>query len=179
MIVVAVVGLARSGKDTVAGILAKKHGFEHFDFYENVISPLMKAQGKKPNKKAAAKFGNEMRAKFGMAVFAERLLLSLKGKEKVVVTGARSLEELRTLEKEAQRFYIVKVEAPEAMRFQRRSDLDPKKEEDFFDRDKDDLENKGLTEVLRTAQFTIENAGTLKELEEKAKALAEKVEAGL
>ncbi|MFH1234380.1 MAG: hypothetical protein V1493_02100 [Candidatus Diapherotrites archaeon] len=178
MIVVAVVGLARSGKDTVAGILAKQYGFEHFDFFENVISPLMKATGKRPSKKGAAQFGNEMRAKFGMAVFAERLLLSLKGKEKVVVTGARSLEELRALEKESQRFYIVKVEAPEAMRFQRRSNLDPKKEKDFFERDRDDLEHKGLNEVLRTAQFTIENAGTLTDLEEKAKALAERVAQG-
>ena len=179
MIVVAVVGLARSGKDTVAEILAKQHGFEHFDFYENVIAPLMKAQGKKPNKKAAAKFGNEMRAKFGMQIFSERMVELIKGRLKVVVTGARSLAEIQIIEKAATKFFVVKVEAPDAMRFGRRSNLDPKKENAFFERDRDDLENKGFKEVLRLPGFTVENAGSLKELEEKAKALAEKVEAGL
>lgn len=175
MIVVAIVGLARSGKDTIAKIFEKQHGFEHFDFYENVIAPIMKAQGKKPSKKTAASFGNEMRSKFGMQVFADKMVEQIKGKPKVVVTGARSLAEIQTLEKAASQFFIVKVEAPSEMRFQRRSDLDPKEEKEFFERDENDLENKGFREVLRLPGFTIENTGTIAELEEKVKAIAEKI----
>jgi len=175
MLVVAVVGLARSGKDTVAGILAEKYGFEHFDFYRDVIVPLMKEQGLKPTKANAASFGDQMRARFGMGVFGEKMAQKLKGKERVVVTGARSLAELRSLEEVAQSFYIVRVEAPENQRFGRRSGLEPAGKEAFFSRDSDDLRRKGLGEVLRAADFFVENTGSIAELEKKLEGLMERI----
>ncbi len=175
MKLIAVVGLARSGKDTVADMLVKKYGFEHLDFFSNVIRPLMEAQGKKALKENAARFGNEMRAKFGMGVFGEKMTQKIQGKEKVVVTGARSLEELKELEKVAEHFFILKVSAPEEMRFARRSGLDPAEEKAFFGRDKNDLEHKGLEQVLKSADFSIENHGSLMELEKAVESVMERI----
>ncbi len=175
MLLIAVVGLARSGKDTVAGILAEKYGFEHLDFYRDVIVPLMKEQGLKPTKANAASFGDQMRARFGMGVFGEKMAQKLKGKERVVVTGARSLDELKSLEKIAQTFYIVRVEAPEEQRFSRRSEREPVEREVFFSRDSGDLRKKGLGEVLRAADFFVENTGSIAELEKKLESLMERI----
>lgn len=176
MLIVAVVGLARSGKDTVAELISERHGFMNFDFYRDVIVPLMEKQGISPSKENAATFGNQMRAKFGMGVFGEKMAEIVGGKEKVVVTGARSLEELRHLEKIAEKFYIVKVDAPEKMRFERRSELDPLQEKAFFERDRNDLEKKGFQGVLKAADFSIDNSGSLEELEERVERVMERIE---
>ncbi len=170
MLVVAVVGLARSGKDTVAGFF-EKEGFVHFDFFRNVMIPLMEEQGIPATKENAYSFGNQMRAKFGMGVFGEKMAQLLKGHERVVVTGARSLEELKPLEQMASRFFIVRVEALDSKRFERRTELDPVDSKDFFTRDKDDIERKGLSNVLKAADFVIENNSTLLDLESRVKAL--------
>ena len=175
MLIVAVVGLARSGKDTVAEILARKHGFSHFDFFRDVIVPLMEEQGIEPDKANAVKFGNQMRGKFGMGVFGEKMAGLVYGKGMAVVTGARSLEELGHLEKIAEKFYIVRVEARQEQRFERRSELDPKQEKDFFGRDADDLGKKGLAAVLKAADFSVGNSGSKVELEEKLGRVMERI----
>ncbi len=175
MQIIAIVGLARSGKDTIAGIMKNRHGFWHYDFYRDVIVPLMEEQGISPSKENAVKLGNEMRAKFGMGVFGEKMVQLLKGKEKAAVTGARSMEELRRLEEAAERFYILKVSAPEKQRFSRKSALDPPSERGFFERDKNDLANKGLEEVLKAADYSIKNSGPIKELEKSVSLLMERL----
>ena len=175
MLVVAVVGLARSGKDTVALEMKDKYGFWHYDFYRDVIVPLMDGQGIKPTKANAVKLGNQLRARFGMGVFGEKMAQLVKGREKAVVTGARSLEELKHLEMIAEHFYIVKVEAPEGQRFSRRSELDPNEEKAFFGRDEDDLAKKGLEQVLRAADFLVDNSGSLAGLESRLEKLMERI----
>ena len=175
MLVVAVVGLARSGKDTVAGVLVRDYNFEHFDFFRDVIIPILKDQELKPTKANAVRVGNEMRAKFGMGVFGEKMVQKVSGLEKVVVTGARSLEELKHLEEHTSNFHIVLVEAPKKNRFSRRSEIDPPGEKAFFGRDSNDLEKKGLAQVIRVADYKIENSGSLKELAEQVRSLTEKI----
>lgn len=176
MLIIAVVGLARSGKDTVARKISESHGFKHFDFYANVIRPLMKKQGIKPSKENAARFGNKMRARFGMGVFGEKMAELVKGKDRVVVTGVRSLEELKPLEELASELVIVRVNAPKKQRFARKSNLDPSDREEFFKRDKNDLFKKGLSRALKAADYSINNNGSLKELEKKVKEFMEKIE---
>ncbi|MEM4598653.1 MAG: hypothetical protein QW400_03095 [Candidatus Diapherotrites archaeon] len=165
MLIIAVVGLARSGKDTFASYLERKYGFKRFDFYSDVIVPLMKEQKIKPTKANAGKFGNSMRQKFGMGVFGAKMAQIIRGNEKVVVTGARSLEELAELEKVSEKFYIVRVEAARELRFSRRSELDPKNENEFFARDNDDLMNKGLDRVLKASELVVKNNSTISDFE--------------
>jgi len=175
MLVVAVVGLARSGKDTVAGVLERDYGFEHFDFFRDVIVPILENLEVKPTKENAVRVGNEMRAKFGMGVFGEKMVQKISGFERVVVTGARSLEELKHLEECTSNFHIVLVEAPKENRFSRRSEIDPLEEEAFFGRDSNDLEKKGLNWVIKAADYKIENSGSLKELSKQVRSLTEKI----
>ncbi|MCD6247050.1 MAG: hypothetical protein J7J87_01275 [Candidatus Diapherotrites archaeon] len=175
MLVIVVVGLARSGKDTVAKYLVEKHGFKQLDFFRDVIVPLMKSHGLEITKANAASFGNEMRAKYGMGVFGKKIAELMKGYEKVVVTGARSPEELTPIEALAERFHILRVEAPKELRFSRRTELDPQSREEFFARDKNDIENKGLGKVLELADLVIVNNSTLDELYKAIDELMEKL----
>lgn len=163
MLAIVVVGLARSGKDTFANYVAEKYSFKKFDFFRDVVVPLMNEQKLKVTKANASKFGNEMRKKFGMGVFGEKMAQLIKNHEKVVITGARSLEELVPIERQASKFYIVRIDASKEKRFSRRSELDPATEEEFFARDNDDIINKGLDKVLKAANFVIANNSTLDE----------------
>lgn len=175
MLAIVVVGLARSGKDTVAKYLVERYGFKHLDFFRDVIMPMMKSHGLKITKANATSFGNEMRARYGMGVFGEKIAELMKGYEKVVVTGARSPEELVPIKAAAERFHVLRVEAPKEVRFARRTELDPNSEEEFFSRDKNDIENKGLGKVLGLADFVIVNNSTLDELYKAIDELMERI----
>ncbi len=164
MLALVVVGLARSGKDTVAKYLAEKHGFKHLDFFKDVIIPLLKERGLEVNKTNASTLGNEMRAKHGMGVFGEKIAELMSNADRFVITGARSPEELVPIKKKAKRCYVLRIEAPKETRFARRTELDPQTQEEFFARDENDIKNKGLGKLLESADFTIVNNSTLDEL---------------
>jgi len=163
MLVIVVVGLARSGKDTFANYVEAKYSFKKFDFFRDVLVPLMNEQKLKVTKANAAKFGNEMRKRFGMGVFGEKMAQLIRNYDKVVITGVRSLEELVPIEKQASKFYIVRIDASNENRFSRRTELDPQTQEDFFARDKDDILHKGFDKVLKAATISIANNSTLDE----------------
>ncbi|MCD6478641.1 MAG: hypothetical protein J7L44_02015 [Candidatus Diapherotrites archaeon] len=175
MLAIVVVGLARSGKDTFANYLVEKYSFKKFDFFNDVIVPLMKKQGLEITKANASTFGNEMRAKFGMGVFGEKMAELIKNHDKVVITGARSMEELTPIERQASRFYIVRIEAPKETRFARRTELDADTQQEFFARDENDIKNKGLGEVLKAANIVIVNNSTLAEFYKAIDELMEKI----
>lgn len=165
MQVIGITGLIRAGKDTVADYLVEKHGFKKFGM-SDVLANELKKRGKQITKRNLADIGDELRAKHGQAVVSELLAQTIQQQnpEKVVIVGFRSLEELNPVRKFASSFQLVVVTAPEETRFERRSEKDPNNREDFFERDKIDLENKGLQKVIDAADIIIDNTGTLEEL---------------
>ncbi len=164
-IILGVTGNLGSGKDTVADYLVEKHGC-----HKIVLSDLMRKELRKrglgETKQNMALLGDELRQKFGQGIIGERAAKKIMENnwEKVVVAGFRSLEETKPIKALADSFILGEVRTPKNTRFSRREEADPQKETEFFARDKRDLENKGLKEVIEAADFHLDNSGSLEEL---------------
>ncbi|MBU0662668.1 MAG: AAA family ATPase [Candidatus Diapherotrites archaeon] len=158
-----VVGLARSGKDTAAEMLAEMLGCAKYNL-SDVLADELKAQGKSVDKEALARLGDEMRAKHGMAIVAERLMERIPKNKDAVISGARSEGEVEHIKRERNGAVVLEVYAEEDARFARRSGRDPEERERFFARDKADIEKKGLKKVLEGADFRVVNNSSMDEL---------------
>ncbi len=158
------IGLARSGKDTFAKYLVANYGFEHFDFYRDVVVPEMRKRGFKPSKENASIFGDEMRKKFGNGVFGRIMAELIKSSQSknIVITGARSVEEIDEIKK-VEKPVLVCISAPLKERYKRAVSEKNISYEEFLKRDERDLKNKGLAKLLKLCEFKIENNSTLEE----------------
>ncbi len=167
-IVIGLTGLARSGKDTVADYLAEKYGYKVF-----VMSDILREELEKRKKESGASkmtlsvFGDELRREYGEDIVARLVWERAKHYDRVVVCGIRSPAEARFLALEADRFVLVRVDAPLETRWKRDPVLRHKPIEVFLERDELDESNKGLGEVLEMADLVLDNSGTRKQLYER------------
>ena len=171
MIIIALTGLARSGKDTAANVLEKKFGFKKLVF-SDFLRAEVERRGLEISKENMSKVGDELRKAEGMDCVAKRLWLEAKKFEKVVAVGMRSVEEAEFLKGRAGSFYLIALKADPSMRFERKSEADPQAEKDFFARDERDVANKGLGKIIGLADIVIENNSTLDALEKKVESAA-------
>ena len=118
-----VIGLARSGKDTVADYLERKHGYKKLVF-SDLISEELQRQGLEVNKTNMSNIANDMRTQHGMDVLAKRMVEKMKKmrEEKFVLVGPRSPEELSYVKKNCSKCIALKVETEREERFERKSE---------------------------------------------------------
>ncbi|MBU3897160.1 MAG: AAA family ATPase [Nanoarchaeota archaeon] len=174
MLIFGLTGLASSGKGEASNYLKSK-GFEKF-----VFSDILKIEAQKrgiltgnyeEQKNILSKLGDELRKETGkMEVLAIMLVGEIKKRnlDKVIVDGFRALEEAETFRNNFSNFKLIFVDTPEKIRFERRKLEDPTiKFEEFLERDKRDIEKKGLGKVIKTCNITIENTGSKEELYKK------------
>lgn len=120
--VVAIVGMIGAGKTTAVERFVK-HGFHHI-YFGQVVFDEMKRRGLAPGEAGERSVREELRAKFGMAVMAERSLPAIRaalaaGKD-VVIGSLYSWEEFVLLrEKLPEPIILVAVAASRAERYQR------------------------------------------------------------
>ncbi len=173
--IIGLTGLARSGKDTVANYLEKKYGFKHLDFARDALFAEAEKRGIEKDKISLSILGDELRQEQGRAVLAKIINSKIKENEDYVITGFRSPEEVDMIRNEHLNFVLIEINASPATRFKRRNEKDPDNEELFNARDKRDIHNKGLGDVLKMADYKMQNQGTLEELYELIDALMEKI----
>lgn len=164
--IIGLTGPARSGKDTVADYLVNRYGFKHFDFYRDVFLEELKARGFEPTKRNASELGDKLRQERGMGVMAE-LLFPKMGTGNIVITGIRSPAEVEFFRTKGKDFYLILMQAPPEKRYDRRDSTEQGTFREFLTRDERDFKNKGMEQVFRMADQTIENGGTIGELHEK------------
>ena len=130
---IVVIGLARSGKDTVAEYLQQKYGYTKLVF-SDLIAEELKKRGMQVNKKNMSEIANVLREEQGMDILAKLIVEKMKeaGKEKFVLVGPRSPQELEYVKKKYEKCIAIKVESERSKRFERRSKKDPNKAEEFF-----------------------------------------------
>lgn len=163
---IALTGLARSGKDTAARHISLKYGFKWFDFSRDVLLEELKKRNMAQTKENMSAIGDELRKKYGPDIVAQRLIEKIKaGKAKnVVVSGVRSPEEAECLRKNAEKFVLIRITAEDTARIRRSGNSD------IASRDENDIKKKGFLKVLEMADIAIENNGTLWEFYSKINA---------
>lgn len=176
--IIGLTGLAGCGKEEVADYLKKKYGFRVFNFSQDVLLSIAKERGIEPTKMNLSILGDELRKEKGMGALAHLLMEKIKKEkdsDRIVISGFRSTEEVDYVRNEELNFYLVKVDADPMIRFSRRRPDDPQTQEEFFARDKRDIENKGLGKVMKMADFTIKNNSSIEELYKDVDALVKKL----
>jgi len=167
--IIGLTGLARSGKDVIAEYICDKYNFKHLDFARDALFAKADEKGiDKTDKMALSVFGDELRVEGGKGVLAKIISKKMDDESDYVITGFRSPEEVDFIRNECEdEFWLVEIFADKLYRFERRKENDQQNMDDFFARDTRDIHNKGLGEVLKIADFKLENEGTLEELFEK------------
>jgi dCMP deaminase len=157
-----------AGKDTLAEYLQKK-GFHHLSL-SDVIRDALAEEGKPLTRENLVAKGNELRAKYGSGVLAQRLVAQIeKGKHYTVVSirNPVEVEELRKLPD----FKLVYISADPHTRFSRMKararEGDPRAFDAFLRLESAEAANKDpamqqLQTVIKLADQRLENNGDLK-----------------
>ena len=156
--IIGATGLARCGKETFAEHLVKKYGFAHLDFFKDAIKPELESRGLETTRMNASVLGDQMRKEEGMNVMAKRIFDRIDLTKNNVITGIRSIEEVSYIKKHTKDFHLIEIYADKNVRYGRTDKT--KTKEEFFERDKRDIELKGLGKVIKIADFRIVNNTT-------------------
>jgi dephospho-CoA kinase len=173
--VVAVVGMAGSGKSEVARVF-EKHGFARVRFGD-VTDEEIKKRGLEINE-ASERFCRELlRTEQGMAAYAKlnqpRIDAALKNND-VVADGLYSWEEYLSFQAYyGLRFYILAVYSSPRTRYARLASRGrrPLTAEEAASRDKSEIENLNKGGPIAAADFTIINESSVEELRKQAETI--------
>jgi dephospho-CoA kinase len=115
--IIGLTGTMASGKDAVADILKKK-GYVYFSLSDEVRAEAQ-AREIELTRENLQNLGNEMRKAEGSGVLAQRILMKITDPQKnYVINGIRNPAEIAEL-KNWPGFYLISVDAPQQLRFQR------------------------------------------------------------
>jgi dephospho-CoA kinase len=161
-----------SGKTAVAEIL-EEEGYAVLDMGD-IVRIEMEKRG--IGAESTGEFVNGLREEHGMDAIARLCMPYLSEmideKEKIVITGMRSLDERERFEEETgEELEMVAVwSSPETRRKRReeRQREEDRKGQEFRKRDHRDLEN-GVGDLMALSDHLVKNEGTMEELEQKVK----------
>ncbi|MBS3119947.1 AAA family ATPase [Candidatus Woesearchaeota archaeon] len=111
-------GTFASGKGEIASYLKKNHSFSYFSLSDELRS-FMHQQGIPLSRENMQKYGRQLRQKEGRAALAERILPKLTSLHHAVIDSIRLPEEAEALRKNLKPFYLISVDAPITLRFER------------------------------------------------------------
>ncbi len=178
MKVLALVGKAGAGKDTVSQILE-----DQFPAVRMGEVPVQETRlrGLEVTDRNVGAVATDLRRKEGMDAIARRCVKRIRemDSEVVVVNGIRGSAEVELFRREFPDFHLIEVWAPGKLRYRRiigrgRAD-DIDSYQDFLDRDQRE-ESWGLDEAISMAESMIINDGSLEELEERTWEVVENIE---
>ncbi|NMA44703.1 MAG: AAA family ATPase [Candidatus Diapherotrites archaeon] len=176
---IGVVGLNGSGKDTFASYLVEKYGFLHKDFGQEIRDEL-KSLGKNfLDRIEMINLGNERRKMFGADYWAKRLLKGYSKNKKLVLSSVRNPAEAETIISNGG--IIVEVFASIETRFKRtvaRVKKDPAYKhgdivfEDFKNKELLEMKNPDPTKqqtlkCISMAKHKVDNNGSIKEFQKR------------
>lgn len=180
MIVIGIVGLIGSGKDTVAKYIEEKYGYYPIS-YSELVHEKVKEEGLEPTRENLQMISKKYRENYGMDYFA-RLAVdkAIKSKkEKIILKELRRVEDVEYPKKFFKEFYVIEVFANKRTRFHRlkkRGGIkDPKNWKDFIEQEKNE-EKLGFHGALKYANFRINNNGSIESLYRQVDDIMKKIE---
>jgi dephospho-CoA kinase len=173
-IVFGLTGKNASGKGTVAEILKKKN-FTYHSLSDSLRDEL-KSLKKEETRENLIDIGNKLRQKGGPGVLADKLIPKLNSENNHIVDSIRNPLEVISLRKETllRRFFLISVDANSKLRYDRLCSRgrigDTDSWEKFVEQEKkeennDDPNKQQLSRTMEMADYSIDNSGTLEELE--------------
>lgn len=178
-LVIGLVGMPGAGKSVVVRV-AKERDYSVI-IMGDVVREELERRGLKSNPENTGKIMLELRQKEGSAVISKRCIPEIKHafRDKVIVDGIRSLDEVEEFKKHLPKFQLIAVHSSPETRFKRlhcrrRSD-DPEDWEIFHERDRREL-SVGLGNALAMAEYIIVNEGELEALKERIKEALRRIE---
>ncbi|MFA5357465.1 MAG: AAA family ATPase [archaeon] len=180
----AIVGLNGSGKDTVANYLMDNFGFAHKSFSKLIRSEALCNGLKSDERKVLVSFANNMRRAAGAGYWAKKILLDYDGASNLVLTSIRNPAEVREIKLRGG--IIVEVYAGAKKRFERASkrgqyagDLkmtfNDFKEAEQRELKSSDPSKQQLAACISLADYRLNNNGSQKDLEKKINSLLKKL----
>lgn len=176
MKVVAVVGMAGSGKSEAAKIL-EQYGFVRVRFGD-ITDEEVRRRGLPLNEESERRIREQLRQKYGMAAYAILSLSKIdvaKKQSNVVVDGLYSWEEYTFLKTYySDDFHVIAVWASPKIRYARLSNRLERKLtlEEATSRDRAEVENLNKGGPIAMADFTVINESSFRELEKQVKKIA-------
>jgi len=166
--VIAIVGLAGSGKSEISSILKKRKlpVIRFGDITDNELKRL----GLKRNEKNEKLVRENVRKRYGMGAYAKLNIPKINNlleSSNVVIDGLYSWEEYKVLKKEYdKRLVIIAVYTPPHLRYKRLSKrrIRPLTKKEAEERDYSEIENINKAGPIAMADFTIINDGNLNDL---------------
>jgi len=172
---IAIVGLNGSGKDTAAKYLKDTHGFEWVSL-SDIVRNEVRARGLDPGNRDNLNLVSEtLRKEEGPDYLAKRALKNYSSKKKLVLSSFRHPTEIDRV-KEANGF-VVLVDVNLETRFKRTAervrknpldhgslsfeDFKAKEERELSNPDKDKMQ---ILEVLKKIEFKVDNSSSVEEL---------------
>ena len=169
--IIGLVGEKLAGKDTGANYLAEKYGAEHFRF-SNILDSILEELNLPISRKNEVSLGLGLRKIFGAHVLVNALEKRLKKSwAKLIVVNGIRMDEMAVV-KSWQDAKIIYITAPPQVRFERYKNRHEKADDavmDFEQFVKQDAEptEVGIPELGKSADFKIENTGSLSDLYKK------------
>lgn len=168
---IGIVGLNGSGKETVAEYLVRHYGFEHRDLGQGIRDELKMRGRDHLSRDEMRLLANEMRSKLGFSYWCKKAIDSIKSRD-LVITSLRNPAEVEEIKK--RNGIVVEVFADQETRFERtiaRVKGDSKKHgdikslEDFEEKESKELRNKDpskqqLIKCIEMAGYRLDNNGT-------------------
>lgn len=170
--IIAIVGLAGSGKTEATQILAKEKKLPTISFGK-IINELIEKEGLGHTEENHRKFREGLRKKYGMAAMAilneEKIRQALEKNIVVLVESMRSWEEYTYLKKKFPnvKIYILAIHADKDLRYKRLAERQDRKGFYGEDRDMNELIGANMAPTIAYADFLIKNNYSLKDLQDK------------
>lgn len=180
--IIGVTGTFASGKDAVGEYLKDKKGFELFTISDIIREEIIKRKIE-PNRDNLRQIGNKLRAEHGGQYFIKTILARAKT-NKVVIAGVRQKEEALFF-KEHPNAWLVGVDAPTKLRFQRLKKRgrpgDPQTFSEFLKKEKQEMKGEGknvqnIEFCIKQADFTIINDGSFAKLYRNTEKVLKKIQ---
>ena len=172
-IVFGLTGKNASGKGTVAEILKKKN-FTYHSLSDSLRDEL-KSLKKEETRENLIDIGNELREKGGPGVLADKLMPKLNSENNHIVDSIRNpLEVISLRETLLRRFFLISVDANSRLRYDRLCSRGRIGDTDSWEKfvkqeekeeNNDDPNKQQLSRTMEMADYSIDNSGTLEELE--------------
>lgn len=183
-ILLAVVGLAGTGKSEVTGYIKERYGYQAIYFGGYVLEEI-KTRNLEVNSQNERLVREDLRRQHGMDVIArlsaEDIRRGLDGGHNIVIDGLYSYSEYRFLKELAPgRFYTLAVHAYKEMRYERlgRRSYRPLTPAEIDDRDMFELANLEKCPPIVLADYHVVNEGSIGDLRRRIDAVFDLLEGG-